>query len=524
MELFLGGSLALVLGFGVYFFLMRRGQSLFSRFRVRLTLTFLGFTLLPVIPALFFIASLVTSSTDLLLLPGLENALRRSLDTIRIQSETRGVEFLDRHPDPGTWNSSLLKENGIDMAVTYRQAGKDVDLVSALGDRSSELSRHYRPAPGFWIEQDTANSDIVSLQQEQFLLMRAAVRDSLLTLIAYPLRPEVVQARDDIGTALQVYAALSIMKKTAIEKNLVWILALFLVYILALLAALAAGRIAAGINRPVQALVDGMQQVAAGDLTSRISEEARDEFGYLIDSFNTMTSDLDENRKKLLAAERLAAWQQVARQISHEIKNALTPISLSLRRLYRNLSPEQLPAPVKESLHSLEKEANSLSLLADEFSRFARLPKPQKSLLDLLGLCEDVRLLLQPAFPGTGITVRAEESPPGLRADPEQLKRVLINLVKNGLEASSPGDEVLILVRSGSPPRAGVEVEVRDKGSGMTPEVQERLFEPYLTTKKGGTGLGLAIVQKIVHEHGGTISVNSTPGKGTAIIVWLPRD
>jgi len=254
--------------------------------------------------------------------------------------------------------------------------------------------------------------------------------------------------------------------------------------------------------------------------------------------FVVVVDDLTE----LLRAEKAAAWQEVAQRIAHEIKNPLTPIQLSAQRLSRFLERQraasaqdasiapgaaqqegELTRLVGECASLIEREVAALKSLVDEFSQFARFPTARLMAADPSAI---VASALE-VFGGRleGITVRtalATDLPP-IKADPELLRRVLVNLIDNAAEALEDAavKEIVLATRSGLDGET-VEVSVADSGHGISPEDKDRLFLPHFSTKDRGTGLGLAIAGRIIAEHHGTIRVEDNQPVGARFVIELP--
>ena len=208
-----------------------------------------------------------------------------------------------------------------------------------------------------------------------------------------------------------------------------------------------------------------------------------------------------EDLSLLAQAEKRAAWQEVARRMAHEVKNPLTPIQLTAQRLLRRGREGRLdPKVVAEGAETILVEVASLSRLVDSFSRFAKLPAPQPQNLDACELLRQVEALYAPVQPGIRFDLELPESPVEARWDADMIKRALINFVDNAVSAlDGEGCITLRLERL----RDRVRMEVDDDGPGVPEDIQERLFEPYFSTKRKGTGLGLAIVRRIAQDHGG---------------------
>jgi two-component system nitrogen regulation sensor histidine kinase NtrY len=227
---------------------------------------------------------------------------------------------------------------------------------------------------------------------------------------------------------------------------------------------------------------------------------------------------------ELLKAQRLAAWREVAQRIAHEIKNPLTPIQLSAQRLRRRLAADRSPDEKRlldEATGTIIQEVDGLRQLVDEFSRFARMPALTPKPTDLARLLEGVVVLYRESHPS--LAIRAIFSPdlPPIEVDPDQIKRAVLNLVDNAVEAvGGTGEVVVQTVWLAEAHRA--RIVVADDGPGIAPDDRERLFVPYFSTKATGMGLGLPIVHQIVSDHGGTIRVEDNAPHGSRFVIELP--
>lgn len=227
---------------------------------------------------------------------------------------------------------------------------------------------------------------------------------------------------------------------------------------------------------------------------------------------------------ELLKAQRLAAWREVAQRIAHEIKNPLTPIQLSAQRLRRRLASDRSPDEKRlldEATGTIIQEVDGLRQLVDEFSRFARMPALTPKPTDLARLLEGVVVLYRESHPS--LAIRAVFSPelPPVEVDPDQIKRAVLNLVDNAVEAVGGTGEVVVQT-VWLPEAHRVRIVVADDGPGISPDDRDRLFVPYFSTKATGMGLGLPIVHQIVSDHGGTIRVEDNTPHGSRFVVELP--
>jgi two-component system, NtrC family, nitrogen regulation sensor histidine kinase NtrY len=291
-----------------------------------------------------------------------------------------------------------------------------------------------------------------------------------------------------------------------------------------LLALLLAGWATARVTRPVKKLAAGAREVARGNWDARVEIESRDEIGELAGAFNQMMRELSEQRDRLVQAERVAAWRELARRLAHELKNPLFPLQITVENLDRakREHPDQFEEVFRESTATLLAELANLKTIIGRFSDFAKMPTPQFETVDLNKLVRAVLRLLDAQVTASGaIHTETGLDPhlPPIQADPEQMKRALQNLALNAMDAMPGGGTLRIQTRQYN---NTVILEVSDTGQGLTKEECDRLFTPYYTTKQHGTGLGLAIVQSVVSDHGGTISVQSLPGRGATFRIELP--
>jgi signal transduction histidine kinase len=295
-------------------------------------------------------------------------------------------------------------------------------------------------------------------------------------------------------------------------------------YLVVLLVVAGAGAVLARrVARPVEALVEGTGRVAAGDLSTRIPRGPKDELGDLVDSFNRMTEGLEKGREAEARAQREAAWREMAKQVAHEIKNPLTPMRLHAQHLLRAQEDGSaaLPDITRKAAEVVLRQSDALERIARDFAAFARLPRRNPEALDLASLARDAADLYR-GSESVAVSLEAEEGLPPVLADREEMRLVLVNLCGNALEAMPSGGRLAIRVRSVAAPPAAVILEVEDSGVGIRPEDLPRLFDPSFSTKTRGTGLGLAIVRRAVEDAGGSVMVDSTPGRGSRFTVRFP--
>jgi two-component system nitrogen regulation sensor histidine kinase NtrY len=253
----------------------------------------------------------------------------------------------------------------------------------------------------------------------------------------------------------------------------------------------------------VQATVNGEARTFAVRIT-------RDGAGPIL-TFDDITQQLTDQRR--------AAWADVARRIAHEIKNPLTPIQLAAERLQRRYGNkiEEGDTTFSRLTSTIVRQVGDLRRMVDEFSSFARMPKPVFREESLVDVARQTMFLHEVAHPGIRFVLDHAEPGPHLVCDRRQLGQALTNIVKNAVEAVEEGDDTegsvtMTLSQEGD----RVTIAVADSGIGL-PVERDRIVEPYMTTRARGTGLGLAIVKKIVEEHFGTIAFADRPGRGTIV-------
>ena len=234
-----------------------------------------------------------------------------------------------------------------------------------------------------------------------------------------------------------------------------------------------------------------------------------------------------EDLTQLQKAERVAAWREVARRIAHEIKNPLTPVKLSAERLQRKYGDKirgEDSTVFKECTKTISDQVEVLKNLVNEFSRFARMPITNPTPNDLNNVIQDSVILFQDAHKNIAFDFRKDDHIPRLNVDAEQIKRVMVNLLDNAVEAVSAmnGNGKIEIRTSCDKNFRKARVEVVDNGRGILPQNKVKLFEPYYSTKKSGTGLGLAIVDSIISDHNGSVSVRDNIPTGTIVAFELP--
>jgi len=674
----------------------RRRSAPFARFRAKLVAALLGMTLIPAVLVLIVGSELIRNSAERWFSAPVDEVLTSANEIARDYYRSRERVVMDR----AERIARELSEVGFDTStaneirelvtpdVTSRRLGginvyrvvrpehhvnevivePIVAVVDPIGPKSLSETVAGRLAAEMIVGRN-AGPQVVPLGEGIEVVSVAAVIQGSLTnevagvLVASDAVTESVAFHSRrISGAYETYSQLRVLSRPLAG---VYLSFFVMITLMILISATWMGvYVAKRITRPVRLLADGAREIGAGHLEHRIEPQSADEFGSLVDAFNTMAGELSANRQKLelsrrdlerknsegeerrqyietileriatgvvstdsdghvstinraamrllsldrsvvgeaattvfarqdlqplaailtdarsdngpraaqevalgkeghevhlavaattlpteavgvngtvmvfddvtplIRAQRVATWRDVARRLAHEIKNPLTPIQLCAERIRRHFSgsKEVTQKVVDECTTTIVGEVESLKSLVEEFSQFARMPSPLTVPADLNSMVVEALGLYEGLFQNIVVKRSLSDAVPLFRFDPEQVRRVVINLVDNavdalGVERSIDSNERrgLITVGTEHDGLAGVvRLTIRDNGPGVRTEDREKLFMPYFSTKRRGSGLGLAIVQRIVVEHGGTITVGGNQPTGTTVIVELP--
>ena len=407
--------------------------------------------------------------------------------------------------------SSLVLPSGM-RALLYRNL-EPVFVPAALGDtkgavnqpeRLQPLIDQIRRKPQPLVRTIDWTSDAASAETFHAIPLLHGDNDVLGVLLVGSSRKDLVLLTQRIVTIAAVVAAAALLIGFFIS---LWV--------------------SARITRPVEELAEGARDVAAGRWETRVDVRSTNEIGQLGIAFNDMTRTLAMQRERLLQAERVAAWRELARRLAHELRNPLFPLQITVENLQRarHLDTEQFLEVFHESTATLKAELANLNAIVGRFSDFSKMPAPQFTRVDVNEALRNIVRLFEPQFNEVGKpTITPEyflsERLPEIDADAVLLHRAFQNLVLNALDAMPSGGTLTLRT---SEQGGDVRIEISDTGCGLTNQECARLFTPYYTTKHQGTGLGLAIVQSVISDHHGTISVSSEEGRGTTLRIELPR-
>jgi signal transduction histidine kinase len=281
--------------------------------------------------------------------------------------------------------------------------------------------------------------------------------------------------------------------------------------------------------RPVERLARAAEKVAAGDLSQELPVHGKDEVGRLTRSFNEMIAKLRQNREleeKMRETQYLTQLGRLSSGVAHEIRNPLNFIALAIDHLEALSAEGGTPDAAKEKAHiigRIKEEIQRLNELVINFITYGRPQSPSLSPVQIPEIVESVLRMADGRLRTQRIACRREfRTGPPVQADPDMIRRAVLNIVGNAVDAMPDGGELHI--SAGPREGGGYELVVGDTGVGIPEENRERIFEPYYTTKPSGLGLGLVLTRKIMEAHGGEIVVDSQPGRGTRIHVLLPGE
>ena len=334
------------------------------------------------------------------------------------------------------------------------------------------------------------------------------------------------ELRDDRGTVLA--AVLVATSRGDLERMLGRLRIAFLAIggVAVSLAVACGAALSSRLSRPADRLVRAVDAIAAGKADYTFPQGPGDELDRLAQAFSRLQRSLELQHRRSAAAERVAAWREVARRVAHEVKNPLAPIRLTVENLVRARRQDArlFDELFEDSARTILDEVEQLRRLVTEFSDFARLPQPRPRSVDIHRLIE-VALELHVAEPGLEVVRHYARRTALVEVDPDQIGRVLKNVIGNAVEAmAGPGQDKLphrLQVRTAVDAET-VEIEISDNGPGFPEDALGHIFEPYFTTKADGTGLGLAIAYGIVTEHDGIIDAENRPEGGASVLIRLP--
>tara|TARA_Y100000590_G_scaffold313215_1_gene354061 strand:- start:4353 stop:6137 length:1785 start_codon:yes stop_codon:yes gene_type:complete len=351
--------------------------------------------------------------------------------------------------------------------------------------------------------------------------------DTYLYIVRF-MDPKVINYLQQTSEAISFYYRVE-ENRTGIKITFA-IIYLLIVSLLLFLSIIISINFASRLTTPIINLIGASEKISSGDLNAKVPQiQTDDEFKKLNQNFNSMIDKLKKQQDKLLISERHAAWENVARKLAHEIKNPLTPIQLSIDRIrekYLN-KVEESNNNFSNYLNTMTKQIKDIEKLVNEFSDFARMPKPILKKVDLNSIISRSFHLYQLSEKDIKFTFSKKESFYFTNGDEEQLNRVFINLIKNSIESINEKKTKNVDFKGKinmdiKEDNDYIYVTIIDNGVGFEEVNKTKMLTPYFTTKKKGTGLGLAIVSKIISDHNSTILFNSIKD-GAKVEIVIPK-
>jgi signal transduction histidine kinase len=275
------------------------------------------------------------------------------------------------------------------------------------------------------------------------------------------------------------------------------------------------------ISKPLEIIREKIAKTVLRGSNELINYNRDDEIGQLVKQYNKMAIELQERAQQIANSEREGAWKEMAKQVAHEIKNPLTPMKLSIQHLQRSIendSSDKQRELTKKTSILLLKQIESLSIMAEQFSSFAQMPQDQFNAFNLSDITYEVVSLFKQE---KNTQIKSEiQKHIFLWADSEQIKRVLINIIKNAIQAIP--DDIMGQIKVSLTSKKNIQIEISDNGIGISTENHPNIFAPNFSTKNSGMGLGLALSKKIIENSGGQIQFKSVLNKGTTFYITLP--
>ena len=339
--------------------------------------------------------------------------------------------------------------------------------------------------------------------------------------------PEILRYLNETEEAVSFYYSVE-NSQTGIKVTFA-IIYIIVVTLLLFLSTSIAITFASRLTKPIVNLIGASDSISKGALDVKVPDlDTDDEFKELNQNFNSMIERLKEQQDKLLTTERYEAWETVARKLAHEIKNPLTPIQLSIDSLREKYKDKLLKEghDFEKYLETINRQIKDIEKLVNEFSNFARMPRPILKKMDIVNLInKSLDFIKMTSKNSVNLIVKTKNTV--IYGDEDQLNRVLINLIKNSEEA------FLEKIKKNPNFKGNIDIEINDNndyiiirlidnGTGISDA--KKAMTPYFTTKKTGTGLGLPIVTKIINEHSGNFSIkNTTSRSGTIVKISFPK-
>ncbi len=479
------------------------------RISTRLAVSFLLVALLPTLPLSWVVRDLLERRFGPAIADPLETALVSGLDESR-------AHLRELQEQLGRQASALTVVAATDRVAILLDSQGNQQPADSLATYLAQRAELLALASDLPVAADGENAPVRRLDDTLATLVAGSDGESVVVL--QPLPPGMVDRARDLTAGMSLLRVVSSQDQRVMMS---FIGPFLLVYGLLILVALVAGLLwSRQMVKPLEVLVGATRRVSHGDLEFRMQQQGPGEVGELVRSFDEMVARLAEQRRDLARLERTAAWRGMARTLAHEVKNPLTPILMAVHQVRDSYvgDDEKYQVLLHDVAEIVGEEVESLRRLVREFGDFARLPKPEPKPGDPGQLLRDLEQL----YGAEHLKLAGAETITNGAFDYDALRRALINLVDNGLSACQEAGRPALVEMVVTPAEPGLQLTIKDCGTGIPTENLTRIFEPDFTTKSGGMGLGLAIVENIIVGHGGRIGVQTEIGQGTTFTIYLP--
>jgi nitrogen fixation/metabolism regulation signal transduction histidine kinase len=484
-----------------------------SKLRLRLTLLFLLVTSIPFIAITIISNNWISNFVNVFFMKDLENSLVGALGVSKefykqyaeeSVAEWREVAASQSLEDIS--NNRLKKIDGIFLFDSEHGIHREVySEVAELKDKLIDVNIEDL-SPKDWKREEVLG--------DEYLLISAGAEDSGSLLLVRRVPTFITIYTQSISEGLQQFRTAKLMR----EELKTYIILSFLIITMpfVLLSFYLGLIISRDVTHPIRELVIATQKVSNDELDYRVELKAKDELKQLIDSFNRMTNDLRINQELLKHSERSAAWRDIARKIAHEIKNPLTPIRLSAERVLRQYKNDDAYRGIlAKGIDTILAEVQNITDMVNEFSSFARFPSSKLERQDVILFLDDVFDFLKDTYKSVEFSISHGKKSVYLNFDRYQLRRAILNLVYNSINALENNGKVWIDGYNSSGKKDHYTIAVSDNGVGIDDDIKDKIFDPYYSKNGTGAGLGLSIVEKIVLDNNGRIWFESRPGKTT---------
>lgn len=487
-----------------------------SFLRFRLTIFFLLVTVIPIIPLIFFSNNVISRSIDLWFVSGIEEALVESVDMTKEYIEVEQKDVLESFDKVNRMDPNLLSAVNINAIIRYNPNTGEVAVL--YSDKMFKTNMgDINPAEYFFnigrtITRSGESQSLINIGSLQYIVAFRNEGNSILLLLRA--LPENFGKRISIiSKGLQNYRVLKIIREPV--KGIIILIYLLVVLPFVLLSFYLSLLISKEVTGPIGELVLATKKVSENQLDYRLNVKARDELKQLVDSFNRMVQELRYNREIIRQAERIAAWQDVARRIAHEIKNPLTPIKLSAERILKKyVRDDGYKKILEKGIKTIIHEVDSINNMVMEFTKYARFPEPALEKTDVVEVVKNLLNFLDGSYPNIKFNFSADSEKMFLLVDKNQIRMALLNCIYNSINAIDKNGMVALQVTDSG--RSGYAlISITDNGRGVDEEIRDKIFQPYFSKNGKGSGLGLAIVERIVIENRGRVWFESVPGKTT---------